>query len=101
MLLCFLGGVATLVTSGFLLLLTSRFVTGLGHLTTSYLAMTLGMCFYNVSCNLIMLQSALYEYINFDAFNIIIGFITDRVIQKGQNGVLHGKRPIKRPHNLL
>jgi predicted MFS family arabinose efflux permease len=48
MLLCFLGGAATLLASGFLLLLVSRFVVGLGHLTTSYLALLLGMFFRHV-----------------------------------------------------
>ncbi|XP_021926516.1 solute carrier family 22 member 1-like isoform X2 [Zootermopsis nevadensis] len=41
MLLCFLGGAATLLASGVLLLFISRFVVGLGHLTTSYLALLL------------------------------------------------------------
>jgi len=42
-LLYLVGGVAALVTSGFLLLLVSRFVIGMGQLFTSYLALILGM----------------------------------------------------------
>jgi len=48
MLLCFLGGAATLVTNGFTLLLVARFVIGLGHLTIRYLALLLGMFFCHV-----------------------------------------------------
>ncbi|KAJ4429790.1 hypothetical protein ANN_21994, partial [Periplaneta americana] len=41
MLINVIGGVATLVSSGFILLMLSRFVAGLGHLTVNYLALFL------------------------------------------------------------
>jgi hypothetical protein len=65
------------------------------------MAMTLGMFFYNVSCNLIMLQSAVYEYINFDASNIIIGFITDRVIFRKARMEYYMEKDQLRDHTIF
>jgi hypothetical protein len=83
MLLCFLGGVATLITSGFTLLLTSRFVVGLGHLTTSYMALTLGTFFHHVShiFNYATSYKILYFWCFYSASSdIVSGFFNDRVI---------------------
>jgi hypothetical protein len=44
----FVGGVSTLVTSTFILLLVSRFVIGMGHLITSYMALILGMFLHDL-----------------------------------------------------
>jgi hypothetical protein len=78
-LLCFLGGVATLVTSGFIMLLTSRFVIGLGHLTTSYMAQTLGMFFHHIHIfNYATICNIHYLWCFYSASsNLIIGVITD------------------------
>lgn len=50
-LLYLVGGVSALVTSGFLLLLFSRFVIGMGQLFTSYLSLILGMFLHDLHDN--------------------------------------------------